>query len=205
MQITGVKNIKYGTVKTLQDGYDKVECAPNLDIIVSSTVAVFELCSGTITSQGPANQIIFLENCPLLRIKNPDGRPTFRNGIPVGGYFKTDSNVNPASVFGGYWAKELSAGRGLVSAGTGFAVGTEGGELTHTLTLAEMPAHTHDLPLAVAGIDADGDIPQRGYSTGLINKTVGSTGSSQAHNNMPPYHATNIWKRIVDPAGTGLE
>lgn len=219
MQITGVKNIKYGTVKTLQTGYDKVECAPNLELTLDSTsnVAVFDLCSGLIRAAANTNQKIFVENSPGLRIENANGlAKTYRNGIPIGGYWNTDSDDNPADLFGGYWSKSLSPGRCLVSAGTGFTVGTEGGSPDSVIV-----AHTHKTyadgtnlnsndtdPISAYAQTGATDLPYALRNAGTIYKwqgTTNSAGESGVGKNMPPYHATNIWKRIVDPAGTGLE
>lgn len=225
MQITGVKNIKYGTVKTLQTGYDKVECAPNLDLTLTAAtvVAVFDLCSGLVRTAANTNQKVFLENCPGLRIENVNKlAKTYRNGIPIGGYWITDSADDPSALFGGYWSKSLSAGRSLVSAGTGFALGTEGGEVSHTLTKNEIPAHNHPVLTTngVAGSEAFNSPEQytpptkQGVSYGMRTGNNGlpipfdaSNGytTDQPHNNMSPYHATNIWERIVDPTTGVLE
>ena len=65
-------------------------------------------------------------------------------------------------------------------------VGSTGGAETHTLTEAEMPAHTHSqqaqTKLAVAGTGADGT----NNNTNAVGGTTGSTGGGGAHNNMQP-------------------
>lgn len=73
-----------------------------------------------------------------------------------------------------------------------YEIGVTGGEVTHTLTVSEMPAHTHSLAM------------QAGNQTGLIDKIsvnefencnwyshVEYTGGNQPHNNMPPYIVLN--------------
>lgn len=66
--------------------------------------------------------------------------------------------------------------------------GADGSE-THTLTTAQLPAHTHSL-------DKDGDAFKSGGSSGINSSGAGSwntgpTGSGSAHNNMPPYLTLN--------------
>ena len=63
---------------------------------------------------------------------------------PVGSIYMSVANVNPSTLFGGTW-EELT-GRFLLGRSSGHAAGTTGGEEDHTLTAAEMPAHTHTGP-----------------------------------------------------------
>jgi microcystin-dependent protein len=67
---------------------------------------------------------------------------TLQTIYPVGAYYISESATNPATLFGfGTW--ELLTDRTLMGAGSSYAVGAQGGEATHTLTVAEMPSHTH--------------------------------------------------------------
>lgn len=70
------------------------------------------------------------------------------------------------------------------------AVGNTGGEKTHLLTIAEMPAHTHP---GTHGVEGNRDTANNGLmprndgggSDGTFS--VASQGGGTAHNNMPPY------------------
>lgn len=86
------------------------------------------------------------------------------------------------------------------------ALGQKGGELAHTLTTAELPAHTHTLEGAVAPTDNNRS-PAGNYlghptavswyspgppSTALNVTTVGLAGGGQPHDNMQPYLVLNF-------------
>lgn len=101
-------------------------------------------------------------------------------------------------------------GRAPIHAGQGptlsnRVLGEQGGEEAHTLTLAEMPAHTH----AVNAHSGDGTSPSPAglllardpsgvphYGSGadatLAPGAIGTAGNSQAHLNMQPYLVINF-------------
>ena len=89
-------------------------------------------------------------------------------------------------------------GRAPMHNGGGFIQGQTGGETTHTLSLPELPAHSHavaassNLPdrLSPAGnyFDALGANAYAPTSNATMNPaTVSVVGGSQPHENMPPY------------------
>jgi len=69
-------------------------------------------------------------------------------------------------------------------------VGSTGGAETHTLTVAEMPAHTHTYSLPQASTLAGGAVNQLSSTTS--SQTSGSTGGDGAHNNMQPSLVMNL-------------
>jgi microcystin-dependent protein len=97
--------------------------------------------------------------------------------------------------------------RFLLGTGAVYVSGQTGGEASHTLTASEMPKHQHAIGYANTG----------GYVTLNSNNTKGNyllpwtadkgysaadlvaleAGGGTAHNNMPPYLAVNMWKRIA--------
>lgn len=70
---------------------------------------------------------------------------------PVGSIYCSIDSTDPGTLFGGTWVA-IGAGRALVAAGGGFAVGSEGGSDTHTLTVEEMPSHAHTAWTGEAGL-----------------------------------------------------
>jgi microcystin-dependent protein len=95
---------------------------------------------------------------------------------------------------------------------TGNSVGESGGSPGHTLTLAELPAHSHPLMVALDYNHAAdpagrvlGSIEEGGAnsyhapdgSAALNAAALTSFGGSQAHNNMQPYLTTNFVIALV--------
>ena len=147
---------------------------------------------------------------------------------PVGSIYMSTVNVNPATLFGGTW--EQLEDRFLLGAGTTYTAGDTGGEAEHTLTVNEIPSHTHGSkslvgtmnPLAwttsasesgiVSGVQQHTDrYGQSGSNWGDRRYTINAThehnsvGGGQAHNNMPPYIVVYMWKRLtLSPSLTPL-
>lgn len=65
-------------------------------------------------------------------------------------------------------------------------VGDAGGEATHTMTIDEMPAHTHTMQMQVSASNVISNVPYW-KNPGYDAVQTGSTGGDQPHNNMPPY------------------
>lgn len=66
-----------------------------------------------------------------------------------------------------------------------------GGAATHTLTVDEMPSHTHDLKTntsATGGTTYPAGILDSGTSNTTFTAAIQNTGGGSAHNNEPQYH-----------------
>lgn len=68
---------------------------------------------------------------------------------PVGSIYESTDSTDPGTLFGGAW--EAIKDRMLIGAGDSFGAGTTGGGTSHTLTVDEMPAHSHNAGSTSAG------------------------------------------------------
>lgn len=137
---------------------------------------------------------------------------------PVGSIYMSTVNVNPATLFGGTW--EQLENRFLLGVGSDYTAGATGGEATHTLVKAELPPEQYRVgqDMAALGVSetwyltyANGPAPQANAGAKIHNTATGAwamtepLGSGQAHNNMPPYLAVYMWKRLtLSPSLTPL-
>lgn len=142
---------------------------------------------------------------------------------PVGSIYMSMSATNPHDLFGvGTW-KRISQGRMLLGADDRtYKAGATGGEATHTLTAAEMPAHSHGIstsgdhshyfygsdnnngPLTEGdGLDTEANghftrnVRFTTSSSGAHTHTISNSGGGAAHNNMSPYLVCYIWQRTA--------
>lgn len=83
--------------------------------------------------------------------------------------------------------------RFIVGAGNSYAVGATGGEATHTLTVNEMPSHTHNYTDVCVSPDKGGTgypgARKDCWESWPYTQTSNATGGGQAHENRPPYYA----------------
>lgn len=93
------------------------------------------------------------------------------------------------------------SGRTLIGAGSGldansemktFSLGQFGGEYSQTLTIAQIPSHSHAITYSFWGSSQGGG---SGDATNLRNssesKETGLTGGGTSHNNVQPYYTVN--------------
>ena len=126
---------------------------------------------------------------------------------PVGSiYINASDGTNPGTLLGfGTWVA-FGAGRvpvGIDAGQTEFDTAEEtGGAKTHTLTISEMPSHTHNLgskdsTAGDGGAYNEEFIEDPADTTNGPNVTSSSTGGGSAHNNLQPYIVVYMWKRTA--------
>lgn len=114
---------------------------------------------------------------------------------PIGSVYMSINSIEPSTLFGGTW--EQLKDKFLLAAGDTYTAGDTGGEATHTLTVDEIPPHTHQNKNSVRVVNGSAYYVPGLATSGYDVVTTGSTGGGQAHNNMPPYLAVYMWKRIA--------
>ena len=98
----------------------------------------------------------------------------------------------------GTW-EAYGSGQMLLGVSDRHAIGSTGGEETHTLTIDEMPSHNHNVNLGY-GSGGMGSGCGRVDANNPANRSWGPTGTSgggQSHNNMPPYITVYRWRRTA--------
>lgn len=106
--------------------------------------------------------------------------------------------------FGGRW-EEYGTGRVLVGRANGIPefsdVNKEGGEINHTLTIAEMPRHSHEMRWSNEGAVGSGHgcliRDSLSGESWPYSYWTGQDGGGQAHNNLQPYITVFRYRRVA--------
>ena len=121
---------------------------------------------------------------------------------PVGSiYINAGVATNPGTLLGfGTWTA-FGTGRvivGVDSSDTDFdAVRETGGSKTHTLTVDEIPSHTHSITVYNESGSPDGDVGGDSSSTSLGTVNTAATGGGSAHTIVQPYITAYMWRRTA--------
>lgn len=159
----------------------------------------------------------------ITDLADPEVNEFLQIVYPIGAIYISVNPANPSTLFGGTWQQIKD--RFLLSAGDKYNGGDTGGEVSHKLTVSELPSHTHTASVSSngshnhkIGTDKDAVYTTSGncwsvhnsssgasYINGYTNfsgdhthtVTLSNTGNNSAHNNMPPYVAVYMWERIA--------
>lgn len=121
---------------------------------------------------------------------------------PVGSIYISVNSTSPQTLFGGTW--KAIKGKFLLGSSSTHKAGSTGGEENHTLTVGEMPKHTHLMYSGNSGGPEQWEPDEGSYLVDSVtqNKTtwwaplgMNYAGSGASHNNMPPYLAVYMWTR----------
>ena len=115
----------------------------------------------------------------------------------IGDIYMSTSSINPQDLFGGVW--EQIKDRFLLACGSTYSNGSTGGEASVILQNNNIPSDfiiSTDKGVNKAWCTGHWD-DYSNYAYPTINVGGTSFGANQPHNNMPPYLAVYIWKRIA--------
>ena len=133
---------------------------------------------------------------------------------PVGTPYASKNPTSPAELYGGTW--ERIEGKFIMGASDTYPAGSTGGEAEHILTISEAPGHTHEVgaygnPGWRFKINGNVGVVVTSDSYVLINNVslyykditdngflgTSDVGGNEPHNNLPPYIAMYIWRRVA--------
>lgn len=120
---------------------------------------------------------------------------------PVGSVYVSVNETDPSVLFGGTW--ERLKDHFLLASGDRFAAGEMDGEEVVILNEDQIPSHTHEVRYLVEGqgVAPEGHTLLAGTYETVVGQVqsmyIHSGGGNEAHNNMPPYLAVYMWKRIA--------
>ncbi|WP_139652779.1 phage baseplate protein [Raoultibacter phocaeensis] len=136
-----------------------------------------------------------LDDSLLKRITDLEAaKLTKLDSYPIGSYYISHIATSPASLFGGSWTS--ITGRFLYANSSTAA----GGSNTHTLTVNEMPSHTHNYTDYHMVVQQNSGLASLScVSWSKMDYGIGvhpqNTGGNAAHNNMPAYQSVYAWRR----------
>lgn len=121
--------------------------------------------------------------------------------FPVGMILSFDTDIDPNELYSGTW--ERIKGKFIWGIDDGETAGTTGGEKEHTLTVDEMPSHSHYQKKFWGTAGSGGTAytaaqeltEAHEYASNI--DTTRTSGGDQPHNNMPPYYGAYVWRRIA--------
>ena len=114
---------------------------------------------------------------------------------PIGSIYMSVNSTNPGTLFGGTWSQLKD--RFLLGAGNTYTNGNTGGAATVTLTVNQMPKHSHTV---YRSTETGSFFGLTGISPSQTTQYAVNTteaGNNEAHNNMPPYLVVYMWKRTA--------
>lgn len=127
--------------------------------------------------------------------------------FPIGSTYITQSNTNPNTILGfGTWERlkgKIAVGLDEDDEDEYFdEIGKTGGEKKHTLTVNEIPSHTHSSNSTLWAQEEGygninvGIVGESANRANIINLQTNNTGGGQAHNNIQPYEVVGyMWIR----------
>lgn len=111
---------------------------------------------------------------------------------PIGSVYISTNNINPSNLFGGTWSQIKDSF--LLACGNIYANGSVGGEASVKLEFENYSHKVWSTDPDFINKDLSGLWNPEGYNYGYSSSYLSNR--NVPHNNMPPYFAVSMWRRI---------
>ena len=126
-----------------------------------------------------------------------NGAPLLNLVYPVGSIYWSSNNTNPASLFGGTWTQIKD--KFILAAGDSYSNGATGGAATVTLTVSNMPSHSHSFtPSGTVGSHSHSFTPSGTVDSHTHSFTPSGTVSGHTHTGPSHTHSLKNGTAKVD-------
>ena len=123
-----------------------------------------------------------------------NGAPLLNLVYPIGSIYWSSNNTNPGTLFGGTWTQIKD--RFILAAGDSYTNGATGGAATVTLTVSNMPSHSHSFtPNGKVGSHKHSFTPSG--TVGSHSHSFTPSGTVSSHSHTGPSHTHSF-----TPSGT---
>lgn len=180
--------------KEIKAGYESADKSIASDLSsFMSTINTKRSARHTLTLQGDVTGSSTFTNDSNITVTTTN--KTIAKGMIVMWYGNANAVPNGWALCNGSNGTPDLRNRFIIGAGSSYGLGATGGEVNHTLTESEIPAHKHIVPWGEAH-DTDawwGTYGSNLYGAGSSDndnmwRYTSPIGGGQAHNNMPPYY-----------------
>ena len=118
-----------------------------------------------------------------------NGAPLLNLVYPVGSIYWSSNNTNPGTLFGGTWTQIKD--KFILAAGDSYTNGATGGAATVTLTVSNMPSHSHGFtPSGKVGSHTHGFTPSG--TVGSHTHSFTPSGTVSSHHHTGPSHSHGL-------------
>ena len=126
---------------------------------------------------GTSNQLLYNDKEVILK-------ENFLNLVyPIGSIYWSSNNTNPGTLFGGTWVQIKD--RFILTAGDSYSNGATGGAATVTLTVSNMPSHTHSFT-------PSGNVGSHTHTGPSHTHSFTPSGTVSSHHHTGPSHSHSL-------------
>lgn len=141
---------------------------------------------------------------PQLYYKENGTWAEYYGSMPIGSVYMSYNSTSPATIYGGTWTRITSA---VIRGNSGSTTGYQGSD-TVTLTVNQIPSHSHEISFSSLKVNISGGGRGSQYLCGgeafdlqtfrgTINATIANTGGGEAFSVLPRRFEVYIWYRAA--------